>query len=111
MSPVIVSIGSFEIRWYSVLMLVAIFIGLFLIKKEAQRLNLKYDFIFNMCFWAIIVGYICSRLSYVLFNLEYYGLYISTKLLVVPSIVTGCFVGVPALCAGWQLFAVHAGTQ
>ena len=27
----------------------------------------------------------------------------------VPSIVTGCFVGVPALCAGWQLFAVHAG--
>ena len=47
MSPVIVSIGAFEIRWYSVLMLVAIFIGLFLIKKEAQRLNLKYDFIFN----------------------------------------------------------------
>ena len=43
MKPVIVSIGAFEIRWYSVLMLVAIFIGLFLIKKEAQRLNLKYD--------------------------------------------------------------------
>lgn len=72
MSPVIVSIGAFEIRWYSLLMLVAIFIGLFLIKKEAQRLNLKYDFIFNMCFWAIIVGYICARLYYVLFNLDYY---------------------------------------
>lgn len=75
MSPVIVSIGAFEIRWYSVIMLVAIFIGLFLIKKEAQRLNLKYDFIFNMCFWAVIVGYICARLYYVLFNLEYYGVH------------------------------------
>ena len=75
MSPVIVSIGAFEIRWYSVLMLVAIFIGLFLVKKEAQRLNLKYDFIFNMCFWAVIVGYICARLYYVLFNLEYYGVH------------------------------------
>ena len=66
MSPVIVSIGAFEIRWYSILMLVAIFIGLFLVKKEAKRLNLKYDFIFNMCFWAIIIGYICARLYYLI---------------------------------------------
>ena len=47
MSPIIVSIGSFEIRWYSVLMLVAIFIGLFLVKKEAYRLNLKYDLVWS----------------------------------------------------------------
>ena len=40
------------------------------------------------------------NIQFSIFNLEYYGLYISTKLLVVPSIVTGCFVGVPALCAG-----------
>lgn len=75
MSPIIVSIGSFEIRWYSVLMLVAIFVGLFLVKKEAYRLNLKYDFIFNMCFWTVIIGYICARLYYVLFNLDYYGVH------------------------------------
>ncbi len=33
------------------------------------------------------------------------------KLLVVPSFVAGCPVGVPAFCAGWQFFTVHSGTQ
>ncbi len=73
MNPILITIGTFEIRWYSIIMLVAIFTGLYLVKKEANRLNLKYDFIFNMCFWSIIIGYICARLYFVLFNLDYYS--------------------------------------
>ena len=73
MNPVIFSIGSFTIRWYSVIMLLAIFIGLYLLKRESDRLNFKYDFIFNMCFWAIIFGYLSARLYYVIFNLDYYS--------------------------------------
>ena len=73
MNPAIFSIGSFTIRWYSVIMLLAIFIGLYLLKRESDRLNFKYDFIFNMCFWAIIFGYLSARLYYVIFNLDYYS--------------------------------------
>lgn len=73
MNPIIITIGKFEIRWYSVIILIAIFLGLYLVKREANRLKLKYDFTFNMCFWSIIIGYICARLYFVLFNLDYYS--------------------------------------
>lgn len=73
MNPVIITLSNFEIRWYSVIMLLAIFVGLYFVKRESTRLNLKYDFIFNMCFWSIIIGYICARIYYVLFNLDYYS--------------------------------------
>ena len=73
MNPIIVTIGSFELRWYAVLMLVAVISGIFLIEKEAKRFNIKRDFIFNLCFWAIILGFICARLYYVAFNWDYYS--------------------------------------
>ena len=41
------------------------------------------------------------NIQFSIFKLEHYGLYIFTKLLVVPGIVTGSPVGVPALCTGW----------
>lgn len=73
MNPVIVTLGSFEIRWYSVLMLVAVIIGLILIQREAKRFGVKEDFMFNMAFWAIIFGYIGARLYFVLFNWDYFS--------------------------------------
>ena len=73
MNPVIVSIGNFEIRWYAVLILIGALIATFLIRKEASRFTVKTDFIFNMCFWAIIFGLIGARLYYVIFNWDYYS--------------------------------------
>ena len=40
------------------------------------------------------------NIQFSIFNLEYYGLYISTKLLVVPSIVTGLLCWFPAFVQG-----------
>lgn len=73
MNPIIFTIGKFELRWYSLLMLVAVVSCLYLIKKEANRFNVKSEFIFNMSFWAIIFGFLCARLYYVIFNWNYYS--------------------------------------
>ncbi len=70
MNPVIYTIGGFEIRWYSVLLLVAMVIGILMIIKEGKRFNIQKDYTFNMCFWMIVVGIICARLYYCLFNFE-----------------------------------------
>ncbi len=72
MNPVIFSIGSFEIKWYSVLIAIAVIIGYFLILSESKRFKIKREFMFNMMFWALIFAIIGARLYYVLFNLEYY---------------------------------------
>ena len=72
MSPVLFTIGKFEIRWYSVLIIISILIAYIMINSESNRFNIKKEFVFNMAFWAIIFGIIGARLYYVMFNLDYY---------------------------------------
>ena len=63
---------DYNIRWYSILILVGVLLGFFIINSEAKRFGIKKEFIFNMMFWCLIVGIICARGYYVLFNLDYY---------------------------------------
>ncbi len=73
MNPVIISLGNFEVRWYAVFILVGALLGYFVVRKEIKRFNIREDFIFNMCFWAIIFGLIGARIYYVMFNWDYYS--------------------------------------
>jgi len=73
MDPVFFELGSVEIRWYSVLICVAIVLGMLLLNKEGKRFKIPGDFLFNLCFWAIIAAFIGARLYYVVFNWSYYG--------------------------------------
>lgn len=73
MNPVIFSIGNYELRWYSVIMLFAFIVGYFFVNKEAKRFDVSKDFIFNMIFWALIFGIVGARLYYVIFDWAYYS--------------------------------------
>lgn len=73
MNPVITTICGFELRWYAVLILIGAFLSIYIVNHEAKKYNVKFDFVFNMCFWAIIMGLIGARLYYVLFNWSYYS--------------------------------------
>ncbi len=71
-NPVIFSIGNFDVKWYSVLILVGALFGYYLLQKEAKRHNFPSDFIFNLFFWTMIIGFIGARLYYVVFNWSIY---------------------------------------
>lgn len=73
MNPILFDFGFLQIRWYSILILVGIVIGFLLIYNEGKRFNITKDFLFNLCFWAIIAGFIGARIYYVIFNWEYYS--------------------------------------
>lgn len=72
MNPIAFNIGPLEIRWYSLCILAAALVGLFVMEKEAGRFGIRKDFIFNMMFWVFIIGLLGARLYYVLFNLSQY---------------------------------------
>ena len=72
-SPSIFSIFGFEVKWYSVLILIAVIISYFLISSESKRFQIRREFLFNMMFWTIIWGIIGARLYYVIFNFDYYS--------------------------------------
>lgn len=72
MSPVAFTIGGFEIRWYSILIVISVIIAYVMIIRESDRFKIKHEFVFNMMFWTLIIGIIGARLYYVLFNFKDY---------------------------------------
>ena len=47
MDPVLFNIGGFEIRWYSIMLLIAFIFGVIIIEREAKRFDIPKDFIFK----------------------------------------------------------------
>ena len=77
MNPVAFSILNFEIKWYSLFILLGIIIAWIFVNLEAKKFKISKDFVTNLVFWTIIMGVIGARLYYVLFNLDYYKEHIS----------------------------------
>lgn len=68
MNRVFLNLGQFKIYWYSVLILVGVLIGIYLILNEAKRQNIDKGLISDLCFNVIPVSIIGARLYYVIFN-------------------------------------------
>lgn len=74
MNPVIYTVGKFDIRWYSVFILIAFITVYRCVKSEAWRFRVSKDFIFNLAFWTFLGGILGARIWYVLFNIKQYTL-------------------------------------
>jgi phosphatidylglycerol:prolipoprotein diacylglycerol transferase len=66
MDPVIVSFGSFSLRWYGVMAALGFLTALLLMQINRRYAKLKTDQISNICIIAMICGIIGARIFYVL---------------------------------------------
>lgn len=64
--PIIFNIGHFAVRWYSLILLTAIVIGIWLTAREAERKGFKKEDIYDVAIWIVIGGLIGARLFHVL---------------------------------------------
>lgn len=71
-NPVAFQIGKVKIYWYGIIVMCAVLLCLVLIKKRKDKWNIKYDDILDFAVGALFLGFICARIYYVLFNLDYY---------------------------------------
>lgn len=72
MQQVLIEIGGIKIYWYSVMILIGVLLGSYLVLKESKKFNISKEKISDMLFYTIIFGIIGARIYYVLFNLDYY---------------------------------------
>ncbi len=75
LSPVIVSIGGFQLRWYGMMYIIAFVLTYLLTKYRIEHEDFDYSMetIENFFMWAILGVLLGGRLGYVLFyNLPYY---------------------------------------
>jgi phosphatidylglycerol:prolipoprotein diacylglycerol transferase len=75
MHPYLFTIGNFEVRVYSLMLVLAVALALYFVGKRAQSLNLDRKIIENGIFVMFISGIIGARLYYVLFNWPYFREY------------------------------------
>jgi phosphatidylglycerol:prolipoprotein diacylglycerol transferase len=64
--PIIFSIGHFHLRWYSLIVTVAMYIGVWLAVKEAGRKKFNPEEIMNSAIWIVLAGLIGARLFHVI---------------------------------------------
>jgi phosphatidylglycerol:prolipoprotein diacylglycerol transferase len=72
MSKIALSIGTIDVTWYSVFILIGVLIASLLFIGECKKYQINTDFSFNLIFWAVIFGIIGARIYFVLFNIPYY---------------------------------------
>ncbi|MGC9061402.1 prolipoprotein diacylglyceryl transferase [Calditerrivibrio sp.] len=75
MFPYLFKIGNFELRIYSLMYIIAIFIGLFFIKKRAKSLHQDPGIIENIIIVSFFGGIVGARLYYVLLRWDFYSTY------------------------------------
>jgi phosphatidylglycerol---prolipoprotein diacylglyceryl transferase len=64
--PIIFMIGHFMLRWYSLIVMTAIGLGVWLAAREAERKGFEKGDIYDAALWVVIAGLIGARLFHVL---------------------------------------------
>ena len=68
MYPVLIQLGTFELRSYGIIVALSFFLGLWLSTKEAKRRGLDPGLIQDFALYALVGGIIGARIYFVLFS-------------------------------------------
>ena len=68
MYPVLVQIGTFELRTYGVIVALSFFLGLWLSGREARRKGIEPALIQDFAFYAMVGGIVGARIYFVVFS-------------------------------------------
>jgi len=71
-NPVVFSIGALEVRWYGIMVVLAVVAVIALAVLEARRVGLSEEHIYSVALWGIIGGILVSRLLHVIDKWDYY---------------------------------------
>src|SRR3972149_4901420 len=70
--PVIVHLGTFELRWFGVMIMMAVILGIWMAIFQARRRGISADDIYSVGLWGVIGGIIGARLFHVVDKWDYY---------------------------------------
>ena len=71
-NPVAFSIGPLMVRWYGIMVVLAVVTVIFIALREAKRIGIPQEHIYSISLWAIIGGLIGTRLFHIIDQWKYY---------------------------------------
>ncbi len=73
MYPIICTIGPISIYSYGVTLAIAVIVCSFLLSRDAHRLGISSDVVFDFVFWVVVSGIFGARAFFVLLNFQYFA--------------------------------------
>ena len=73
LDPIAFKFGPLEVYWYGLIMATAVFVGLLLAMKEAERKNINPDAIVDLVITVLPLAILGARIYYVIFEWGYYS--------------------------------------
>jgi phosphatidylglycerol:prolipoprotein diacylglycerol transferase len=83
--PVILRLGPLALRWYSLMIMVGVMVGVWLSAKLGERRGIDPDHTYSAAFWVVGGGIVGARLAHVIDRWDYY----SANPLRIPAIYEG----------------------
>jgi len=71
-SPIAISLGSWDLRWYSILIALSLAVALVICVKELERRGMNADFFIDTMLWVLPAGIIGARAYYIFFHWDIY---------------------------------------
>lgn len=76
-SPTLIKLGPFEVRYYGVLIVFSVLLGFYFIEKDFRKTQFDFSFaeVEKVLLYSILVGFAGARFYQVVFNWGFYGKY------------------------------------
>jgi phosphatidylglycerol---prolipoprotein diacylglyceryl transferase len=74
--PVIFYIGPLALRWYGLMYVVGIVLGLWFIRRYTKRKGITQDAVYRMLWWCVVAGLIGGRLYFVIQQPNFFSFYL-----------------------------------
>jgi phosphatidylglycerol:prolipoprotein diacylglycerol transferase len=71
-NPVAFGFGPFEVRWYGIMVVLAVVAIIVITLLEAKRVDISEEHIYSVALWAVVGGIVVSRLVHVIDKWDYY---------------------------------------
>ena len=66
------NIGSKPVYWYAIAILTGFMLGMLFCMRSAKKRNVNPECIFDVALYGLVIGIICARIYYVIFDFESY---------------------------------------
>lgn len=71
-NPILLTLGPFEIRWYGVMVVLAVIAIISISLLEARRKKMEPDTVWDVALWGVIGGIIGARVLHIIDKWDYY---------------------------------------
>jgi len=72
-NPVAFKFGNLSVKWYGIIMAVAIILAVSMAIIEGRKRQIESDDFMDLLLWAVPIGYVGARIYYVIFEWNYYS--------------------------------------